>query len=33
MERRDYSNFKSHILYDIKLRSILMIDIYNTRCD
>ena len=23
MERRDYSNFLSHILYDIKLRSIL----------
>ena len=33
MERRDYSNFLSHILYDIKLRSILMIDIYDTRCD
>mgnify|MGYP003448048364 CR=1 FL=1 len=25
MERRDYSNFLSHILYDVKLRSILMI--------
>ena len=31
MERRDYRNFLSHVLYDMKLRSILMTDIYNTK--
>ena len=31
MERRDYRKFLSHVLYDMKLRSILMTDIYNTK--
>lgn len=31
MERKDYSSFSTHVLYDMKLRSILMTDIYNTK--
>lgn len=32
MERKDYSKFLTHVLYDTNLRRILMTDIYGTKC-
>lgn len=31
MKRNEYSDFSIHVLYDIKLRKIMMTDIYNTK--
>ena len=31
MKRREYRDFLQHVLYDMKLRRILMTDIYNTK--
>ena len=31
MERKDYSGFSTHVLYDMNLRRIMMTDIYNTK--
>ncbi len=33
MERREYSKFLSHVLYDMELRSNMMTDIYDTKYD
>ena len=31
MKRKEYRDFLEHVLYDMKLRRILMTDIYNTK--
>ena len=31
MKRKEYRDFLQHVLYDLKLRRILMTDIYNTK--
>lgn len=31
MKRKEYRDFLQHVLYDMKLRRILMTDIYNTK--
>ena len=31
MERKDYSGFSTHVLYDMNLRRIMMTDIYDTK--